>query len=208
MVGGQKATIAWARSFASTDGQDEVILDATLDDMARRKLGIDVSGFVQGPIKARVSGVIDGRKLVKADIDADLSRAYAFLDVIGWSRPPTAKTTASLSLDLTSPKAILVKDLKIQGKDLKIQGTMRIAPDGSIIDGTLPVVNLDELNQVALGLKTVNGALGLSISGDSFDARRLISQMFTASGPPPAAGIPVTVQASVARSMQSRRDHR
>ena len=204
MVGGQKATIAWARSFASTDGQDEVILDATLDDMARRKLGIDVSGFVQGPIKARVSGLIEGRKLVKADIDADLSRAYAFLDVIGWSRPPTAKTTASMSLDLTSPKAILVKDLKIQGKDLKIQGTMRIAPDGSIIDGTLPVVNLDELNQVALGLKTVNGALDLSISGDSFDARRLISQMFTASGPPPAAGIPVTVQASVARVYANR----
>jgi hypothetical protein len=116
MVGGQKATIAWARSFASTDGQDEVILDATLDDMARRKLGIDVSGFVQGPIKARVSGLIDGRKLVKADIDADLSRAYVFLDVIGWSRPPTAKTTASLSLDLTSPKAILVKDLKIRAR--------------------------------------------------------------------------------------------
>ena len=93
--------------------------------------GIDVRIFVQGPIKARVSGLIDGRKLVKADIDADLSRAYAFLDVIGWSRPPTAKTTASLSLDLTSPKAILVKDLKIQGKDLKIQGSMRIAPDGT-----------------------------------------------------------------------------
>lgn len=204
MVGGQKASVSWARSFGSSDRRDEVILDATLDDMARRKLGLDVSGFVQGPIKARVSGLIDGRKLVKADIDADLSRAYVFLDVIGWSRPPTAKTTATLSIDLTSPKAILIKDLKIVGKDLKIQGSMRIAPDGTIIDGTLPVVNLDELNQVALGLKTVNGVLNLSITGDSFDARRVISQMFTASGPPPAAGIPVTVQASVARVYANR----
>ena len=66
------------------------------------------------------------------------------------------------------------------------------------------MVNLDELNQVALGLKTVNGALDLSISGDSFDARRLINQMFTASGPPPTAGIPVTVQASVARVYANR----
>jgi hypothetical protein len=204
MVGGQKASVSWARSFGSSERRDEVILDATLDDMARRKLGLDVSGFVQGPIKARVSGLIEGRKLVKADIDADLSRAYVFLDVIGWSRPPTAKTTASLSIDLTSPKAILIKDLKILGKDLKIQGSMRIAPDGTIIDGTLPVVNLDDLNQVALGLKTVNGVLNLSITGDSFDARRVISQMFTASGPPPTAGIPVTVQASVARVYANR----
>ena len=132
IVGGQKASISWARSFNSTDKRDEVMLDATLDDMARRKLGFDVSGFVQGPIKARVSGLIEGRKLVKADIDADLSRAYAFLDVIGWSRPPTAKTLASLSIDLTSPKAIVIKDLKISGKDLKIQGNIGSLPTAGL----------------------------------------------------------------------------
>jgi hypothetical protein len=204
IVGGQKASISWARSFNSTDKRDEVILDATLDDMARRKLGFDVSGFVQGPIKARVSGLIEGRKLVKADIDADLSRAYAFLDVIGWSRPPTAKTLASLSIDLTSPKAIVIKDLKISGKDLKIQGNIRIAPDGGIVEGTLPVVNLDDQTQVGLGIKTVEGVLNLSITGTTFDARRLISQMFMSSAPPPTAGIPVTVQAAVNRVYANR----
>ena len=204
VVGGQAASISWARSFNSTDRRDEVILDATLDDMARRKLGFDVSGFVQGPIKARVSGLIEGRKLVKADIDADLSRAYAFLDVIGWSRAPAAKTQASLSIDLTSPKGILVKDLKISGKDLKIQGNMRIGPDGAILEGTLPVVNLDDQTQMGLGIKTVDGVLNLSITGTTFDARRLISQMFMSSGPPPAAGIPVVVQAAVNRVYANR----
>ena len=204
VIAGQKASISWARSFDKTQTRDEVILDATLDDVARRKLGLDVSGFVQGPIKARVAGQVEGRKLVKADIDADLSRAYVFLDVIGWSRVPTPKTQASLSLDLTSPKGVLVRDLKISGKDLRIEGNFRIGADGTLIEGTLPVVELDDLNRLDLSVKTEGGVLKMGVSGASFDARRLISQMFTPSGPRPSAEMPIVVQAQVDRVIANR----
>ena len=69
-------------------------MSLSLNDAARKKLGIDTDTFVRGPIDVAVS---QGKKNVQ-HIDADLTKATLSLPWIKWSKGKGIKATASFDL--------------------------------------------------------------------------------------------------------------
>ncbi len=197
-LNGQKADVVWERLFAK-DGppNDRVTLEATLDDAARRKLGVDLSAFLEGPTRAKLSADLDAGQLKNIAVDVDLSKVRMYLESIGWSRPPQPKTQAKFGLDLSSPKVFGVRNLEITGANLEIAGNLEVDKNGNVLEATLPKVVLDDWNQVALGVRSTDASVNMVVNGRAFDARRIISNMFAG-----AAARPVVTERPVVIDVQ------
>ncbi|MFO1089411.1 MAG: DUF3971 domain-containing protein [Hyphomicrobiales bacterium] len=200
MINGQKSAISWNRQFAKEGSSplDTISIESSFDDAARKKLGIDLSGFMEGPVKAKVTGDLEGRELKDMQVSVDLSKVRMFLDTISWSRPAQPKTQASFDLDLTQPKIYRIKGLKITGPNLDIAGDLSVDKSGNVLEGTMPKVVLDDWNQVAIGIKSSPNQVNMVVNGRAFDARPIISSMFSG-GPqrPIVAGRPVVMDVQI-----------
>ncbi len=205
-LNGQKADVVWERLFAK-DGppNDRVTLEATLDDAARRKLGVDLSAFLEGPTRAKLSADLDAGQLKNIAVDVDLSKVRMYLESIGWSRPPQPKTQAKFGLDLSSPKVFGVRNLEITGANLEIAGNLEVDKNGNVLEATLPKVVLDDWNQMALGVRSTDASVNMVVNGRAFDARRIISNMFAgAAARPVVTARPVVIDVQLAPVLAHR----
>ncbi len=178
-INGIDAKIGWSRE-AGVDGRQSAVIEATLDDEERRKIGVDLAEFLTGPVgvKATIDDLSSPDGIIA--IDANLSKAEMHIEAIGWRRPATAKTRAALVYRGKGEQGRRVEKLEITGPDLVIKGDVSLTALGELREAKLREVRLSDENRFTLNI--TNGAEGaeLTISGDSFDARGLIKSMFSA----------------------------
>ena len=197
--------LSYVRNFTGTE---QLGLQASLDADGRKKLGADLSDYVVGTTPVKVKTIIDNGRVISAHIDADLSDAILKLDAIKWQRIAAKGTTASLDLDLSDPKAISITDLRLNGEDLKIAGDIAMGADGSFRSANFSTFRLDAANDLKVALKDKDGLLVVNATGNSFDARPLMANLFTndsdagkVSEPSPR---PVQVSVNIARVYANR----
>ena len=178
-LAGVPAKLEWARWLAPRDSQ-RLKLETTLNDAQRRKLGIDISKFMTGPIGFSLEGQSQGNGDVsKVNVTADLSKTKIRLDAIHWRHADPKGTRATFVADFSNPKLISVSNLNLKGTNLLVKGNMKLGADGALISAELPVVNLGPNNKMGLRVsKNGNGATELDVSGKSFDARPMIAALF------------------------------
>ena len=168
--------LSYVRNFAGTE---QLGLQAGLDADGRKKLGADLSDYIVGTTPVKVKAMIDRGKVISAHIDADLSDASLKLDAINWQRIAAKGTTASLDLDLSDPKAIRITDLSLSGEQMKIAGDIAMGADGSFRSANFSTFKLDAANDLKVALKDKDGLLVVDATGNSFDARPLMANLFT-----------------------------
>ena len=175
---------SWQRDLRQTKGRNKVRLQAQLDDATRRRLGIDLSPWLRGPIPLDANITYSRRGMESADVTARLDSVSFSLPAIGWNRPPRKGTRASfrvlLSLDRQdNVRAIAIRDLKLSGPGgLHVQGKANLGRGGVFRDATFPRFELDANNRLALGLEYDRGRMNVMAAGPSFDARPLIIRLF------------------------------
>jgi hypothetical protein len=176
-INGVDAKISWHRE-AGANARQSAVIEATLDDDERRKIGVDLGEFLTGPVG--VKAVIDD--LTGADgmiaIDANLSKTAMHIDAISWQRPATAQTKASLVYYGNGEKGRRVEKLEITGPELVIKGNVALTGAGGLREAKLSDVRLSDENRFSLTMKNSDEGRSVVISGDSFDARPLIRSMF------------------------------
>jgi hypothetical protein len=205
-LNGTAANLAWTRPLGpDADGDDEIVLEAELDEAERERFGASLGAFLRGPVKVRVSAhEVDGR-LARARVEADLTHADLKLDAIGWSRPAGGKVAAGFDLDLTGNDTVAVTDLTIAGERLELAGSLRLGRDGSLREAAFATVRLDDDTDVAITLKAAGDSLSASVTGQSFDARPLIGQLFSTSpSPADADALTMRIEADVQRLLAHR----
>ncbi|MFO1123713.1 MAG: DUF3971 domain-containing protein [Hyphomicrobiales bacterium] len=179
-INGVPVQLTWSRA-RGPGGKQSAVIEATLDDDERKKIGIDLGEFIRGPtaVKAALPDLADPQGRI--DIEADLSKAEMQIAAIGWSRPPLPKTTASFTYYGKGDKGRRVEDLEIKGDDLTITGSVSLLPKGGMKEARLGQVRLSDENRFALTMTNSDSGSTIAITGDSFDARPLIRSMFGAS---------------------------
>ncbi len=197
--------LSYVRNFTGTEQLD---LRASLDADGRNKLGADLSDYIVGTTPVKVRAMIDNGKVISAHIDADLSDAILKLDAINWQRIAAKGTTASLDLDLSDPKAIKITDLAMSGDGMKIAGDIALGADGSFRSANFSTFKLDAANDFKVSLKDKDGLLLVNATGNSFDARPLMANLFTGSSDvgkaSEASPRPVQVSVNIARVYANR----
>jgi hypothetical protein len=187
-LNGIDANITWHREPGKGAPQSAKI-ETTLGEDDRKKMGIDLSDFLEGPIPVAVSIAHLGDKTAPIGISADLSKVAMHIDAISWSRPATAKTTAKLNYFAAGDGGRRVDDMVIDGPGVNIKGAISLKDGGGMKEANLASVMLGEENQFTMKVKPTETGSFVSISGARFDARPLIKSMF-GTGKRPGAAAP------------------
>ncbi|MGI9356562.1 MAG: DUF3971 domain-containing protein, partial [Rhizobiaceae bacterium] len=207
-IKGIPVKLGWTRTFAKNGADlDAIVAEAELNNDRRRKMGVDLSSHLTGPVRVKMKAETRGTAVTKLNVTADLTKAALRLDPIKWSRPAGQKTKATFDVDLSDAKKKIVKNLKITGKGLKIAGNLTVGANGNVLEATFSDVLLNQRNHFAIALKRRNNNLALAITGKAFDARPLINSMFSSSGGSSLRGtasVPLAVETSVARVYANR----
>jgi len=178
LIAGVETDINWTEAFEP--GSRQIEATAVLSDDDRRRLGVDMSSFLRGPLPVRVTAAETDGEINRLRFNADLSKAELRISEIRWRRDAGEGATATFDLDIGSNDAFDVANLRIDGPDhLDIQGDVRVDGAGRIETVNLPLVSLGPGNRFAVaGQRNAQGGLDLRINANSFDARPLLGSVF------------------------------
>ncbi|MGH6907254.1 MAG: DUF3971 domain-containing protein, partial [Aestuariivirga sp.] len=178
-INGVDAKIAWYRE-AGANARQSAVIETALDEADRKKIGVDLDRFLTGPVgvKAMIDDLSDPGATIA--IEVNLSMAAMHIDAINWRRAAAEKTQASFIYRGKGGNGPRVENLEITGPDLLIKGDVALTAAGALSEAKLTEVKLSDENRFALNIKNDGESTSVAISGDSFDARPLISSMFSA----------------------------
>lgn len=208
-IDGNPVKMAWTRKLAKNGADsDRIVVQTTLGDERRRKLGIDVSEYLSGPVPMEITAQTREGKISSVSVAADLSKVAMRFGHIQWARRPVKGTKATFDVDFSNPQRTAIRKLALSGKGVEIKGELELSADGTMMEANFPTVLLNEENHFALGLQRRNDNLALAVTGKVFDARPLIKSMFSSSSanaPGPGKSAPPTaIDVSIARVYANR----
>jgi len=198
-LNGVDAHIAWSKE-PGAGGKQSATIEANLDDKERKAIGVDLYGYLSGPIALKAAIADLGDETGPVAVSANLGKATMQIPAINWYRPATPKTRATFTYFAKGEGGRRVSDLEIAGPDVSIKGDIKLRADG-FSEATLNEVRLSDENSFAMTIKRADEGTLVNISGRSFDARPLIKSMFGAAkdGGDGAAKVPLTIETNIDR---------
>ncbi len=179
-LNGKDVDIIWHRDQGKGARQSAKI-SATLDDDDRKKIGIDLSEFLEGPIPVTATVPDLGNKAAPIAIAANLSKVSMHIAPISWRRGPAAKTSATFNFVAGGEGGRRVEDLAIDGPGVIIKGSIALKDNkGGMREANLSSVVLGDENSFAMKVKPTDKGTIINITGKRFDARPIIRNMFSA----------------------------
>ncbi len=172
-VNGIPATIALSRQKSEPDASLE--LEASLDEAARRRLGINLGNAVTGAIPVTVRGRVGAnRSDERFALEADLT-PVAIADLLpGWEKP--AGKAARLTATVTrGEKSVRFDDIVISGSGANVKGSAEVDNAGDLLSANLPVFALSSGDKMSLKAERgSDGALRVTMRGDVYDGRNFV----------------------------------
>ena len=174
------ATIDLSRQKADADGI--LLLQANLDDTARKRLGINLGSSVVGAIPVKLSGRIGESKDERFSLDADLTPVAVDDLLPGWEKPAgkPGRLTATL---IRGPKSVRFDDLAITGSGANVKGSVEVDNNGEIAAANFPTFALSDGDKLSVKAdRTGDGALRVTMRGDVFDGRKFVKTSMAGNG--------------------------
>ena len=172
-VNGTPATIDLHKSKGDADA--ELRLQATIDEAARRRNGIDFGGSVTGAIPIKISGRVgDNNSDDRLSVEADLTPVKIDNLLPGWVKPAGKTARATYTLTKTA-KTVRFDDLSIDGSGVAVKGAVELDNAGEIVSANFPVFGISDGDKVTLKADRGNdGVLKVVMRGDIYDGRLFV----------------------------------
>jgi hypothetical protein len=172
-INGTPATIDLSKKKNEADAV--LRLQATLDETARRRLGIDLGSAVTGsvPIKAVAILPSDGRD-PPMNVDADLTLVKVDNLLPGWVKPAGKPAHATYTLFRTAT-SVRIDDMLITGSGASVKGSVELDGASEIVSANFPVFSLAEGDKASIKAERgTDGVLRVQMRGDIFDGTNLV----------------------------------
>jgi hypothetical protein len=184
-IGGTPANIEYRKGVGEPEA--EVRLQATFDDAARARLGMDLQGSMTGPVPIKLSGRVAASEDQDSRfaIEADLTQAKVDNLLPGWVKP--AGKAARATFNYTGKgKSARFDDVIIEGSGASVKGAVELDANGDIAAASFPVFGLAESDKASLKAeRTPDGVLKVTMRGDVYDGRSFIKSAMGGTKPDP-----------------------
>ena len=172
-INGTPASIDLRKQKGQPDA--ELHMQATIDDAARRRLGMDLGPTVSGAIPVKVVGrVSDTSTDDGMSVEADLTPVKIDNLLPGWVKPVGRPARATYTL-LKSGKSTRIDDLSIDGSGATVRGSIELDNTNEIVSANFPVFALSDGDKLTLKAdRGPDGALRVVMRGDIYDGRNFV----------------------------------
>jgi len=172
-INGTPAAIELSKKKGDTGA--DLRLQSSIDEAARRRLGIDFGGAVTGAIPVKVvTRVGSGGKDPPLSVEADLTPVKIDNLLPGWVKPAGKPAQATYTLVKTG-RSVRFDDLTIDGSGANVKGAVELDGANDIVSANFPVFNLSEGDKVALKAdRAKDGVLRVTMRGDVFDGTHFV----------------------------------
>jgi hypothetical protein len=172
-INGTPANIDLRKQKGDTDA--DLRMTASIDEAARRRLGIDLGGAVTGSIPVKVSGRVgDNSTEDKLSVEADLTPVKIDNLLPGWVKASGKPARATYTLTKTA-KSMKFDDLSIDGSGVLVKGSVEIDNSGDLQAANFPVFSLSDGDRLTVKVdRSAENALRVLMRGDVFDGRQFV----------------------------------
>jgi hypothetical protein len=177
-INGTPATIDIRKQKDDTDA--ELHMQATIDEAARRRLGMDLGSAVTGNIPVKVVGHVGDNVTDEGlSIEADLTPVKIDNLLPGWVKAAGRPARASYVLMKTG-KSARFDDLSIDGSGATVRGSIEFDSNNEISAANFPVFALSEGDKATLKAdRAGDGTLRVAMRGDIYDGRNFVKSSMT-----------------------------
>jgi hypothetical protein len=147
----------------------------TLDDAARKRLGIGLDEILGGSVGATISNIEDGSK--GQHYDLDLKRARVVVPGFGWQK--AIGVPATLSFDLKPAKSgsgYSVEKIQFAGQGFGFKGTAKLDQNYGLVSADVDNFALHQGDSIDFTLSRTRTGYAISARGSSFDMKGVIDQ--------------------------------
>ena len=179
-IGGTPALLEYRK--ASTDADAELRLQATLDEAARARLGLDLGPTLTGAFPIRVTArVAQIEKDNRFSIEADLTPVKIDNLLPGWVKPAGRPARAAFVLN-KDRSGTRFDDLLIDGQGVLAKGSVEIDANGDLQSANFPVFATSDGDKATVRAERLqDGTLRVVMRGDVYDGRNFVKSAM--SGP-------------------------
>jgi len=172
-VAGAPAQIEYRRLKGESDA--EVKLQATLDEAARARLGLDVGDALVGAMPVKLTGRagFDDRE-GRFRVESDLTGMKVDNLLPGWVKPVGRSARVAFTL-VRLKTGLRFDDLLIDGSGVLAKGTAELDNEGDLQSANLPVFATSDGDKASVRVdRGTDGALRVVMRGDVYDGRSFI----------------------------------
>src|SRR5262245_22746621 len=157
------------------DADADLRLQATLDEAARRRLGVDLGTAVSGTIPVKVIGRMgDNASDDGMSVEADLTPVKIDNLLPGWIKQPGRQARATYTMIRTG-KTVRFDDMSIDGSGATVRGSLEFDSSNELVSANFPVFALSDGDKVSLRAdRGTDGALRVAMRGDIYDGRNFV----------------------------------
>jgi len=172
-INGTPATIDLRKPKGDADA--DLRLQMTLDEAARRRLGIDLGSAVTGAIPVKVVGRVgDNVNDDGMSIEADLTPVKIDNLLPGWVKQTGRSARATYTM-LKTGKTVRFDDLSIDGSGATVRGSVEFDSSNELLSANFPVFALSDGDKLSLKAdRGTDGALRVAMRGDIYDGRNFV----------------------------------
>jgi hypothetical protein len=167
-INGTPATIDLSKKKDAPES--DLRLQATIDEAARHRLGMDLGSAVTGAIPVKLTAhLADNGKDAPMSVEADLTPAKIDNLLPGWIKPAGKPARATYTL-LKTAQSTRIDDLSITGSGANVKGSVEVDSSGEILSANFQTFSLSDGDKASLKAERGNdGVLRVAMRGDVFD---------------------------------------
>ncbi|MDE1569498.1 DUF3971 domain-containing protein [Aquabacter sp. P-9] len=174
----------------------DIKVNATLDDSARGKLGVNLPA-VSGPVLVRLVGTTNNKD-TRANIELDLTNAR-ISDLVPGLTKPAGKPLKAKFASVDSGSSLKINDLTLEGSGTLIKGSLELSNAGEVNGANFPVFQISDGDKASLKADRAGDVLKVKITGEVIDARGIMKSLMST---------PATAATANSSSAAARREQR
>jgi len=192
-LNGVPVNLAWKETFESGNEPSSVFrLRSVTNDAERDALGLRIGSIVNGPVASDVTVRGSGPDLVDGTVAVELTEAVLKQETILWSKPAGSQAQGRFNLVFEPEGKVRLNAIAIAGAEIDLSGTVLLDGTGDVLEVVLPRARLgSETDARFRATRLENGVLEMHAEGPKFDARGLLTNLFSGKTAPVSAAEPV-----------------
>ena len=171
-IGGTPAQIEYNKVIEEPDA--ELRLQATLDDAARGRLGLNFGPAISGLLSFKLTGRVNEAEATRLNVEADLTPLKVDSLLPGWVKPPGQPARAAFTF-VKDKEGMRFDDLLVDGQGILARGTVELDANGDMKLANFPVFATSDGDKVTLRAERgTDGAMRVQMRGEVYDGRTFI----------------------------------